>query len=163
MSQFYARSDGYSISRHSDPRWCMIPEWFIPSTNVIFTTYIRGHLNIRCQNMVFDRVKKWLAECRFHWIQVATWEKIEECRLMKQKMNSTKSERIKNQLRTQYSTLNKDVKKMTRADKKAYVENLAEEVEQAAGRQDLKTLYSITKTLNGKSTHSNVPVRDEEG
>ena len=97
------------------------------------------------------------------WIQVATWEKIEERRIMKQKMNSTKSERIKNQLRTQYSTLNKDVKKMTRADKKAYVENLAEEAEQAAGKQDLKTLYSITKTLNGKYTRSNVPVRDKEG
>ena len=52
---------------------------------------------------------------------------------------------------------------MTRADKKAYVENLAEEAEQAAGKQDLKTLYSITKTLNGKYTRSNVPVRDKEG
>ena len=93
----------------------------------------------------------------------ATWDKIEERRTMKQKMNSTRSERIKNQLRTQYSTLNKDVKKMAKADKKAYVEGLAEEAEQAAGRQDLKTLYSITKTLNGKYTHSNVPVRDKEG
>ena len=97
------------------------------------------------------------------WMKEATWDKIEERRTMKQKMNSTRSERIKNQLRTQYSTLNKDVKKMAKADKKAYVEGLAEEAEQAAGRQDLKTLYSITKTLNGKYTHSNVPVRDKEG
>ena len=50
---------------------------------------------------------------------------------------------------------------MTRGDKKAYVTNLAEEAEQAVSRQDLKTLYSITKTLNGKYNHSNVPVKDK--
>ena len=97
------------------------------------------------------------------WIQVATWDKIEERRVMKQRMNSTKSERIKNQLKIHYSNLNKEVKQMTRADKKTYVDNLAEEAEQAAGRQDLKKLYSITRTLNGKYTRSNVPVRDKDG
>ena len=36
---------------------------------------------------------------------------------------------------------------MAKRDKKDYVEKLAEEAEEAAARQDLKTLYSISKTL----------------
>ena len=39
------------------------------------------------------------------WIQVATWENIEEGRILKQKMNSTKPKRIKNNAKAQYSTL----------------------------------------------------------
>ena len=65
-------------------------------------------------------------------------------------------------LRTQCSTINKDVKNIVRSDKKTYVDNLAEEAEQAAGRQDLKSIYSINKTPYGRYTRSNVPVGDKE-
>ena len=37
---------------------------------------------------------------------------------------------------------------MTKLDKRKFVERLAEEAEEAAGRQDLKTLYRINKMLN---------------
>ena len=97
------------------------------------------------------------------WIQPATWHKIEERKGMKQKLNSTQSGVAREQLRAEYSNLDKDVKRMAKADKKAYVDNLADEAEQAAGRRDLRSLYSITRTLNGKYTHSNVLVRDSEG
>ena len=46
--------------------------------------------------------------------------KFEVRRIVKQKMDCTKSERINNQLRTQHPTLNKDVKNMTRTDKTFY-------------------------------------------
>ena len=38
-----------------------------------------------------------------------------------------------------------EVKKITKLDKRKFVERLAEEAEEAAGRQDLKTLYKIVK------------------
>ena len=97
------------------------------------------------------------------WIQTATWHKIEERKGMKQKLNSTQSERAREQLRAEYSNLDKAVKRMAKADKKSFVDSLADEAEQAAGRRDLRLLYSITRTLNGKYTHSNVLVRDREG
>ena len=37
---------------------------------------------------------------------------------------------------------------MTKWDNRKFVERLADEAEEAAGRQDLKTLYIINKMLN---------------
>ena len=74
------------------------------------------------------------------WIQQDTWKKIEERKAIKQRINSTKSERIKDQLRGRYSLLDKEVKSLARADKRAYVDELANEAEAASGRQDARTL-----------------------
>ena len=43
------------------------------------------------------------------------------------------------------------------------MEELAEEAEEAARKQDLKTLYRITKTLSGGLKNSDVPVKDTNG
>ena len=67
----------------------------------------------------------------------------------KKKINDTKSQRIKNQLQTRYSTLDKEVKRKTKADKRAFIENLADEAETAAQMQNMATLYKITKALAG--------------
>ena len=52
---------------------------------------------------------------------------------------------------------------MAKADKKSFMEGLAEEAEEAARKQDLKTLYRITKTLSGGLKNSDVPVKDTNG
>ena len=49
---------------------------------------------------------------------------------------------------------------MAKADKKSFMEELAEEAEEAARKQDLKTLSRITKTLSGGLKNSDVPVKD---
>ena len=56
------------------------------------------------------------------WIRPETWKKIDERKAIKQRINSTKSERIKDQLRGRYSLLDKEVKSLARADKRAYVD-----------------------------------------
>jgi len=81
------------------------------------------------------------------WIQRETWEKIETRRGVKQRMNSTQSERVRDQLRRKYSKLDHEVKKMTKLDKRKFVERLTVEAEEAAGRQDLKTLHRINKKV----------------
>ena len=91
------------------------------------------------------------------WVKEETWKKIDERRQTKEKINNTRSERLKEQHRSFYSELNKQVKRMTRADKKDYVEKLADEAEEAAGKNDLKTLYKINKQLNNGFKNCDVP------
>ena len=98
------------------------------------------------------------------WIKEPTWSKIEERKEMKQRIISTKSERIKTQLSNQYTQIDKEVKRMTKEDKNDFMEELAERSEDAAKRGDSRTLYKITKTLNGSGQQSsNVPVKDKQG
>ena len=78
-------------------------------------------------------------------------------KVIKQKINSMKPERVKDQLKRSYTQTDREVKRLANVDKKAYVERLADEAEEAARRQDLKTLYRITKTLN-----NNVLVKNKE-
>ena len=81
------------------------------------------------------------------WIKQGTWDKITERKQMKEKINSTRSERVNDRYRRKCQELDKEVKRMAKRAKKDYVENLTEEVEEAAARQDLKTLCIISKTL----------------
>ena len=97
------------------------------------------------------------------WIKEETWKKIDERRQTKEKINNTRSERLKEKHRSFYSELNKQVKRMTRADKKDYIEKLADETEEAAGRNDLKTLYKINKQLNNGFKNCDVPVKNKNG
>ena len=97
------------------------------------------------------------------WIKEETWKKIDERRQTKEKINNTRSERLKEKHRSFYSELNKQVKRMTRADKKDYIEKLADEAEEAAGRNDLKTLYKINKQLNNGFKNCDVPVKNKNG
>ena len=52
---------------------------------------------------------------------------------------------------------------MAKADKKSFMEGFAEEAEEAARKQDLKTLYRITKTLSGGLKNTDVPVKNTNG
>ena len=97
------------------------------------------------------------------WIKEDTWKKIDERRQTKEKINNTRSERLKEKHRSFYSELNKQVKRMARADKKDYIEKLADEAEEAAGKNDLKTLYKINKQLNNGFKNCDVPVKNKNG
>ena len=97
------------------------------------------------------------------WIKEETWKKIDERRQTKEKINNTRSERLKEKHRSFYSELNKQVKRMTRADKKDYIEKLVAEAEEAAGRIDLKTLYKINKQQNNGFKNCDVPVKIKNG
>ena len=89
--------------------------------------------------------------------------KISERKETKQKINATISQRLKDKLKSRYAELNREVKKMAKADKKSFMEGLAEEAEEAARKQDIKTLYRITEALSGGLKNSDVPVKDTNG
>ena len=52
---------------------------------------------------------------------------------------------------------------MTKLDKRKFLERLADEAEEAADRQDLKTVYRINKLLNNGFKNNDVPVKDIDG
>ena len=59
--------------------------------------------------------------------------------------------------------MNTKVKKSIKKDKQKYVDDLAEEAEQAAGSGNLKQLYDITRKLSGKYSKPERPVTDKHG
>ncbi|XP_052225062.1 craniofacial development protein 2-like [Dreissena polymorpha] len=95
-----------------------------------------------------------------------TWSKIDERNEVRKKLLQTKSERIKQQLKDIYATLDRDVKTHSKADKRKFIDNLATEAEDAAARQepqDMGTLYRITMILTGGLTSTEVPVKNLQG
>ena len=52
---------------------------------------------------------------------------------------------------------------MTKLDKRKFVGRLADEAEEAVGRQDMKTLYRVNKMLNNSFKNNDIPVKDLDG
>ncbi|XP_025085353.1 uncharacterized protein LOC112558855 [Pomacea canaliculata] len=93
-----------------------------------------------------------------------TWKAIEERRELKKKVTSTRSERLQEKFKLQYREMNQKVKRLARTDKRAYLNNLANEAEEAARKREQGKLYKITKTISGKFHSTNdAPVKDKEG
>ena len=72
-------------------------------------------MNIDSFNQAFkeagEKVLRFKKKKREEWIQEETWKKIETRRGVKQRMNSTQSHRVRDQLRRKYSKLDHEVKK----------------------------------------------------
>lgn len=98
------------------------------------------------------------------WIKDDTWAKIDERKQVKQKLNSTKSERVRNQYKEKFCDLDREIKRMAKMDKIEYVEKLATEAEEASSRGDMRRLYAITRTLSGSyNIPNNSHIKDKSG
>ena len=62
----------------------------------------------------------------------------------------TRSERLKERHGQQYREADRTVKRMTRADKRVYVEDLASQAEKSTNRGEEGQVYKITKRVSGK-------------
>ena len=82
---------------------------------------------------------------RREWITADTWQAVEHRRGLKKKVMDTKSERLKEQYKKQYRETDKVVKKKTRADRRAFMDDLASQAEDAASRGEQGKVYKITK------------------
>jgi len=71
---------------------------------------------------------------------------------------------IRPNLLTEYSEINKRVKRYARRDKRAWADKLAHKVQLAAETNNLRELYQSTKRLAGKlNTSQQVGIRDPAG
>ena len=98
------------------------------------------------------------------WIKPATLRAIESRRNLKKKLLDTKSERLLERYKIQYREADRSVKRMARADKRAYIDELASQAENAANRGEQGKVYKITKLVCGNYGGRKVaPVKDLQG
>ncbi len=61
-----------------------------------------------------------------------TWQSIENRRDLKKKVLEAKSERLQEKYKSEYREVDRIVKKKVRADKRAYMEDISKQAEDAA-------------------------------
>ena len=106
-----------------------------------------------CQEVVGPRTPQ-----QKEWISVETLRKEK-----KTAVNNSRTRTAKAKAQEEYAEVNREVKKSIKVDKRNYIDSLAEEAEQAAGRGNMKELYDTTRKLSGKYCHPERPVKDKEG
>lgn len=72
-----------------------------------------------------------------------TWIKIEERKKAKDMLLSANSPRLTERAKKEYKVKDLEVKRSTRRDKRAFVENLASEAEMAAAKGQLSIVYIV--------------------
>nr|KAG5690467.1 hypothetical protein BaRGS_016467 [Batillaria attramentaria] len=78
-------------------------------------------------------------------------------------LNTSRTRRAKAKAQEEYTAADREVKRSTRKDKRDYIDNLANQAEEAAGQGNLKNLYQVTKKLAGKFQQTDKPVKDKNG
>lgn len=68
----------------------------------------------------------------------------------KKKVNEAKSLKLKERHQTEYSEIQKEVKKTLRTDKRAHIDAIATKAEEAVRRGEQRNLYKITKAVSGR-------------
>ena len=80
------------------------------------------------------------------------------------KLTNDKSERLQDNLRQQYEKANNQVKKMVRADRRFYADNVATQTEEAAAKEELGVIFKIIKIVCGKHRNKlKPPIKDRGG
>jgi len=97
------------------------------------------------------------------WISHDTLKKVETRKQKKAEINNSRTRAAKAAAQVEYTTANKNVKQSVKADKRKFIENLADEAEEASQKGNMKELYDTTKKLTGKYNKADRPIKDKEG
>ena len=90
------------------------------------------------------------------WIGAEAWRIIDQWRDIKVKLESIKSERLRNRFKQEYKQKDKEVKKAIREDKRKWMEDKAQTAQEAAENGRQKELYDITKQISGNTFRKNI-------
>jgi len=97
------------------------------------------------------------------WIGAESWHKIDQRREIKTRIESTKSERVRNRIREIYKEKDREVKKSIREDKRKWMEEKAERAQGAAENGRQKELYELTKQISGNNFRKTAAVKSKTG
>lgn len=97
------------------------------------------------------------------WISTESWRKIEERRKLKRKIDDARSESLKNKFRNEYSEKDKETKRSLRKDKRDWVNNVAQEAEDAARQGQMKGVYEATRRLCNEGPKKVAMVKGKDG
>jgi len=97
------------------------------------------------------------------WISEETWKEIETRKMAKEKVNRSKTRQQKIGTQTQYSEINKRLRRSIRKDKRNWINQQAKLAEEAEKKGDIKELYNITRKLSQGKFRMNRPVKTKSG
>ena len=92
-----------------------------------------------------------------------TWALIDQRKVIKQKLISARSASLKQRCQDEYRQKDREIKRKVRVDKRRWTEEIAEEAENAAKQQHMKTLYTLTKVLSNEKPRQSAAVMDKNG
>ena len=101
--------------------------------------------------------------CHKDWISPETIQTLEERRRKHDAVLHSRTRAGKRAAAAELTEANEAVKTSARADKRKYLEGLAERAEEAASFGDSQTLYGTIRRLAGNFGKPDVPVKDKEG
>ena len=99
------------------------------------------------------------------WISKESWNLVDQREEINKKIHSTRSDRVKRQLRPKCTEKDREVKRSIKvcADKREWVVTIADEAEEAAKSQHIKTLYGLRKMLCNERSNQSTRVLDKNG
>jgi len=100
---------------------------------------------------------------RKRWITDNSWQLIDKrksVKIIRDQVIGEDTWQVKDE---EYRTLDKEVKKSCRKDKRKWLDEKGAEAEEAASHNDMRMLYRIVRDLTGAQTNTNVPVRGKDG
>ena len=77
-------------------------------------------------------------------------------------LNNSRTRAAKARAQEEYTTVDREVKRSIKKDKRDYIDDLARQAETAAGQGNIRDLYLVTKKLTGKF-QTDKPVMDKKG
>ena len=94
------------------------------------------------------------------WISEETWKEIETRKVAKGNVNRSKTRQQKISAQTQYSEINKRVKRSIRKDKRNWINEQAKQAEELERKGDINELYNITRKLSQRKFRINRPTSE---
>ena len=76
-------------------------------------------------------------------------------------LNNSRTRAAKARAQEEYTAVDREVKRSIKKDKRDYIDDLARQAETAAGQENLRVLYLVTKKLTGKFQQTDKPVMDK--
>ncbi|KAJ8417554.1 hypothetical protein AAFF_G00223970 [Aldrovandia affinis] len=97
------------------------------------------------------------------WISDRTWNLIDERKMAKIRREQKRGLWRWRMEDEEYRCLDKEVKKSCRNDRRRWLEEKAREAQEAAEKNEMKTLYRIVRELTSSRSSSGVPIRSKDG
>ena len=95
------------------------------------------------------------------WISADTIHKLETKRERKTVLDNSRTRAAKARAQEECTAVNREVKRSVKKDKRDYIDDLARQAETAAGQENMRDLYLVTKKLTGKFQQTDKPVMDK--
>ncbi|XP_061769322.1 craniofacial development protein 2-like isoform X3 [Nerophis ophidion] len=93
------------------------------------------------------------------WITEKTWKLIDERKMAKMEREQKRRLRCWRMKDEEYRHLDQEVKKSCRKDKRRWLQEKAKEAQEAAEKNNTKTLYRIVRELTSSRSSSGVPIK----